>query len=203
MSDESQLQPYKALGEKLRLLRQKRHESVADVSGAVEIDEQVLVKIEQGKVLPSEDILMLLINHFGMPDDDAASLWELAGYDLEHDPGCDGHCRDHDAHNQDDDDYESRNGRQEPQSRTLVTVMLLDPRVIYTDGAQVTANQHGVIIGFSQGSGTPHALTTAKVGMSREQAYSLMRTLQRTLEASEPKQLPDGTQDKADEKPAS
>ena len=72
----------------------------------------------------------------------------------------------------------------------MVMIMAVDPRVIYSDGAQVTANNNGVIVGFTQGAGTPNALTTAKIGMSRQQAYALMHTLRRTLEASEPKQLP-------------
>lgn len=181
MSEEQQDQPFKVLGDKLRIIRQKLHESVAEVSGAVEIDELSLQRIEQGKERPTEDILMLLINHFGMQDDDAAILWQLAGYD---DPS------DHD-HSQD---------RPDSQNRTMVMIMAVDPRVIYTDGAQVTANANGVIIGFSQGIGTPHAITTAKVGMSREQAHALMRTLERTLEASKPRQLPDGSKQRPTDK---
>ncbi len=155
------------------------HESVAEVSGAVEIDEQALLKIEQGQERPSEDILMLLINHFGLQDDDAAALWRLAGYEE-----CDNPEHDH---------YQGRDEQQsaqEGQSRTMLMIMAVDPRVIYTDGAQVTANANGVIIGFMQGTGTPNALTVAKLGMSRTQAYSLLRTLAQTLEASKPKQLP-------------
>ncbi len=171
MSDEQQEQPFKVLGEKLKIIRQKLHESVAEVCGAVEIDEQSLQRIEQGKERPAEDILLLLINHFGMQDDDAANLWQLAGYDEPH-------------------DHQDHLHGPEAQNRTMVMIMAVDPRVIYSDGAQVTANSSGVIIGFSQGVGTPQAITTAKVGMSREQAYALMRTLERTLEASKPRQLP-------------
>ena len=156
MNDE---QPFKVLGEKLRIIRQKLHESVAEVCGAVEIDEQSLQRIEQGSERPSEDILLLLINHFGMQDDDAANLWQLAGYD---------EPNDHQDHS---------HAQSETQNRTMVMIMAVDPRVIYSDGAQVTANTSGVIIGFSQGVGTPQAITTAKIGMSREQAYALMRTL--------------------------
>lgn len=181
------------LGEKLRTIRQRLHESVAEVSGAVEIDEQSLLKIEQGHERPSEDILMLLINHFGIQDDDAADLWQLAGYEE-----CDNPDHDH-YHGRNDDRTSSQS---EGQARTMVMIMAVDPRVIYTDGAQVTANANGVIIGFSQGSGTPNALTVSKLGMSREQAYSLMRTLARTLEASKPKRLPK-PQDSSDEKTAS
>lgn len=174
MSNEHQEQPFKVLGEKLKTIRQKLNESVAEVSGAVEIDEQALQRIEQGKERPSEDILMLLINHFGMQEDEAASLWQLAGYD--------------------EPSSESEQPRAEQQNRTMVMIMAVDPRVIYSDGAQITANSNGVIIGFSQGVGTPNAITTAKIGMSREQAYSLLSTLQRTLEASKPRQLPDPAQ---------
>lgn len=199
MSQEQHELPYKILGEKLKALRQNMHETVAEVSGAVEIDEQELLKIEQGAQRPDEDVLMLLINHFGMRDDDAANLWELAGYELEHDPDCDGNCRNGQHRRDDDEDYEPRQSRRpEAQTKQILTVMLLDPRVIYSDGAQVTANSNGVIIGFSQGSGTPHALTTAKIGMSREQAYRLLHTLHRTLTASEPKQLP-SPKDKKDD----
>src|SRR5690349_21373032 len=172
MSEQQQEQPFKVLGEKLKTIRQKLHESVAEVSGAVEIDEQSLLKIEQGKERPSEDVLMLLISHFGMQDDDAANLWQLAGYDEPHD------------HDRNPSHPENN------QNRTMVMIMAVDPRVIYSDGAQVTANANGVILGFSQGVGTPSAITTAKIGMSREQAYALMNTLARTLEASSPRQLP-------------
>jgi transcriptional regulator with XRE-family HTH domain len=179
MSDNRAELPFKPLGDKLKTIRQKLHESVAEVSGAVEIDEQSLQRIEQGRERPSEDILMLLINHFGMQDDEASTLWKLAGYDEPHD-----HDHDHD---------EPESGRPDAQNRTMVMIMAVDPRVIYSDGAQVTANANGVILGFSQGVGTPQAITTAKIGMSREQAYSLLRTLERTLEASKPRQLPDSS----------
>lgn len=174
MSKEQHEQPFRILGEKLKTIRQKLHESVAEVSGAVEIDEQSLQRIEQGRERPTEDILLLLINHFGMQDDDAANLWQLAGYD---DPN--------------DEEAGHSHSQQDNQNRTMVMIMAVDPRVIYSDGAQVTANANGVILGFSQGVGTPSAITTAKIGMSREQAYALLNTLERTLKASEPRQLPD------------
>ncbi|HTH72332.1 MAG TPA: helix-turn-helix transcriptional regulator [Candidatus Pristimantibacillus sp.] len=181
MSDEQREQPFKNLGEKLKTIRQKLHESVAEVSGAVEIDEQSLQRIEQGSERPSEDILLLLINHFGMQDDDAAILWQLAGYDEPH-------------------DHDDRGSSQsDNQNRTMVMIMAVDPRVIYSDGVQVTANANGVIFGFSQGIGTPQAMTTAKIGMSREQAYAMLRVLQQTLEASKPRQLPSSSEKKDDQ----
>lgn len=175
MNKKQQEQPYKQLGDRLRTIRQKLHESVAEVSGAVEIDEPALERIEQGRERPAEDILLLLINHFGMREDEAASLWQLAGYDQPRSN------RDHD-----------HDASEETNNRSAILVMAVDPRIIYSDGVQVTASNNGVTISFSQSSGTPNALTTAKIGMSREQAYAVIRTLQDALTRSEPRQLPSG-----------
>ncbi len=172
MNSNRQDLPFKTLGQKLKTLREKLHESVAEVSGAVEIDEQTLTRFEQGQERPSQDILMLLINHFDIPDDDADKLWHLAGYE----------------HN-DDDTAEP----DIPNNRTMVMIMAVDPRITYSDGVNITANSQGVVLNFSQGGGTPHALTTARVGMSREQAANLLNALQRALHASEPRQLPPST----------
>lgn len=181
MSKEGQELPFKNLGDRLKTIRQKLHESVAEVSGAVEIDETTLQRIEQGRERPSEDILMLLISHFGMQDDEAANLWQLAGYEPHH-------------HHDDDDGH--THGRQSNPATLLV--MAVDPRVIYSDGLSVSANKNGVIMTFAQGTGTPHVITTAKVGMSREQAQSVLRTLQQALQKSEPRQLGHGKTPEAD-----
>ncbi len=181
MSEKQQEQPFKQLGDRLKTIRQKLHESVAEVSGAVEIDSTTLERIEKGQERPTEDILMLLISHFGMHDDEAAGLWQLAGYDQPRDGG-----RDDDTNN----------------GRATILVMAVDPRVIYSDGAQVSANKNGVVISFSQNNGTSNPLVTAKIGMSRDQAQLVLQALQESLKHSEPRQLPDGLQksDQADEK---
>src|SRR5262245_43560188 len=72
--------PFRILGWHLKLAREQLTESVAEVSGAVEIDAEILEKIEQGKTRPSEDVLLLLISHLGFEDAEANSIWELAGY---------------------------------------------------------------------------------------------------------------------------
>lgn len=171
--------PFRQLGSRLKTIRQKLHESVAEVSGAVEIDENTLQRIEQGHERPAEDILMLLISHFGMREDEAASLWQLAGYEQ---PA---------SHDHEPTDENSN-------TRSAVLVMAIDPRIIYTDGVQVTAGRNGVTLSFSQASGTSNALTTAKVGMSREQAYAVLRALQDALSRSEPRQLPEKSQSPKD-----
>lgn len=172
MKDDYKHQPFAQLGDTLKELRQRRKESVAEVSGAVEIDEQTLVKIEQGHERPTEDILMLLISHFGMHEDEAAGLWQLAGYDRqEHDQT-----------------------QPTQANKTMVMIMAVDPRVVYSDGVQVVANGSGVIMNFAQGTGTPQALVTARVGMSREQAAMVLRALQTALNPAAPRQLPPGKQ---------
>ena len=180
MNEKRQEQPFKQLGERLKTIRQKLHESVSEVSGAVEIDEPMLQQIEQGNQRPSEDILMLLISHFGMHDDEAAGLWQLAGYDQLR-------SHDHDTNNDD------------PNGRATILVMAVDPRVIYSDGVQVSANRNGVVISFSQANGMSNSLTTARIGMSREQAGAVIRTLQEALGRSEPRQLPGALDAKKDD----
>ena len=174
--NEQRESPFQSLGKRLKTIRQKLQETVADVSGAVEIDTQELERIEQGQDRPSEDILMLLISHFGIRDDEAASLWQLAGYEPPHD------------HDHDDSD-------ETPAARATVLLMAVDPRVIYSDGVHVSAGPKGVVVSFAQGAGTSHSLTTARVGMSREQAYNVIRALQETLQNTEPRELPEHFED--------
>ena len=177
MSEKSQEKPFQQLGDTLRTLRQKLHESVLDVSGAVEIDETALEKIESGHVRPSEDILNLLISHFGMQDDDAAKLWQLAGYDR--------------PHNHDDDIPEEL-----ASGRAGMLVMAIDPRVIYRDGVHVNAGPNGVVLSFAQAASMQEPLVTARVGMSREQARNVIRVLQGALDKTEPRELPSGKKPK-------
>ncbi|HYH75108.1 MAG TPA: helix-turn-helix transcriptional regulator [Candidatus Saccharimonadales bacterium] len=184
MSEQSQEQPFKHLGDRLKTIRQQLHETVADVSGAVEIEEKVLSRIEEGRIRPSEDILMLLISHFNMQDDEAAGLWHLAGYEPP---------REHDhEHDRERDDAKG--------DRNTILVMAVDPRVIYSDGVQVHANPNGVVMSFAQNNGTPGGLVTAKIGMSREQARNVLRVLEDALNYSEPRQLAEGEQKKTAKK---
>lgn len=166
--------PFKVLGKHLNRARELAKESVAEVSGAVEIDEATLERIEEGRERPSEDILLLLITHFGIQDDEAVSLWELAGYDRT-------------QHLKNDDDPTN--------SRSLVMIMALDSRIVYSDKIEVVANTNGVILNFLQSPNGPYqAQTVARVGMSREQSQNVLRVLQQTLSQSAkammPKSLP-------------
>ena len=174
MSDKNTRLPYEPLGSQLRHLRERNRESVAEVSGAVEIDEKELSSIEAGTERPSEDILLLLISHFAVEDDKAAELWQLAGYDKQ----------------QAEDDSDGAAAR----AQTLM--VMVDPRVMYSDSFEVVANNRGVVLNFSQAAGqNGQPLTIARIGMSREQAKTVMGILHQALydiENPGRKQLGDG-----------
>lgn len=162
MSDTNKPVPYEPLGNILKNLRERNRESVAEVSGAVEIEEKTLAKIESGLDRPSEDILLLLISHFAVEDDKAAEMWQLAGYDK--------------PQAEDASEPSSSNGR----SQTLM--VMVDPRVMYSDSVEVTANKQGVVLNFSQVNGqNGQPLTVSRIGMSREQAKMVMGILHQAL----------------------
>jgi hypothetical protein len=161
-------------GQELRTLRRRSCESLAEVSGAVEIDVKDLGEIEAGVRLPSEDVVMLLISHFSLREDEALKLWRLAGFD------------------------NALSGISQNIAQTE-NISVADNRILYTDLIQVSANNYGVIINFLQGlggDGKPSAV--ARVGMSREHAKSVVEVLQRTLNLADspvkktPKRLIDG-----------
>jgi len=165
MSDKNKRLPYETLGSQLRHLRERSRESLAEVSGAVEIDEKDLTLIEAGTERPSEDILLLLISHFALEDEKAAELWQLAGYDK---------SQGDDSHN-----HESA-GQQSRQQQTLM--IMIDPRVMYSDAVEVVGSPEGVVLNFSQNAGQHgQPLTVSRIGMSREQAKMLMGVLHQAL----------------------
>lgn len=177
MSKSHEPAPFATLGVKLKTLREKHKESLAEAAGAVEIAEEQLERIEEGLERPSEEILMLLINHFGTREDDAVRLWELAGYDHE-DP---------------DDDTEGT------IAKTIVMAVAMDPRIVYSDQVQVNGTKHGVVLTFAQpGGGQLPQMPVARIGMSRSQAKQLLVVLKDTLEQldkhhpDQPRQLPSG-----------
>lgn len=80
MSRAEKSHPFSQLGQHLKALRAKAKESLAEASGAVEIDVMQLANFENGRIKPTEDILLLLISHFQAKEEEAIHLWEMAGY---------------------------------------------------------------------------------------------------------------------------
>lgn len=172
--------PFRLLGSRLKILREDSHESVAEVSGAVEIDPELLERIEQGEERPAEEVLMLLINHFALTEREAVQLWESAGYEQ---PG------------------EDRHNILEAQAKNILVLMALDARVLMSDEATVTAGKGGVILGFHQPNPQGQQTVVSRIGMSYEQAEELSRRLQQAIlhkrYLPNERLLPPGTVDKA------
>ncbi len=155
----------------MKQLRQKHQESVAEVSGAVEIDMTMLGNYEAGQTRPSEDILLLLISHFNMNEDEAAKLWQLAGYDQQK--------------------LSSTASIEEGPMTQNIIVMPLESRVAYTDQVNVATNEFGVVINFMQVDGPGgQPLVVSRVGMSKEHAKIVLEALQKSFQIVEPKALP-------------
>ena len=171
-------------------MRQRLQESLGETSGAVEIGVEQLDRFERGAERPSEDILMLLISHFNLLDDEAIRIWEMAGYDSNSRPFADDY-RD-DAESITPANNQHLNGRQPVQ----VMLLALDNRILYTNGAEIVTDETGVVVNFTQSdSNTSQSSNTiARVGMSHTQAEQLLQTLQTALlhkkYLSGPKQLP-------------
>ena len=160
--NEADKNPYKPLGKKLKDLRTRANESLAEVSGAVEIDVMELASFELGKARPAEDVLLLLISHFGAKDDEAIKLWETAGYGMEKIPV---------SH--------ATNGLSSAQASTS------QDRVLFTDVVDIVVNNYGVIMNFMQSGPANSSQVVARVGMSREHAKSILKILQATLSQTE------------------
>lgn len=152
-------------------MREKRKESLAEVSGAVEIDVSVLTQYERGISRPSEDILMLLMSHFALKDEDALKIWDLAGYGRQ------------------DDGFQPAESAAE-KSVKQVMVLPMDARVVYTDMAHIVVNKNGIVLNFMQEAGLGgQPLAVARLGMSKEHAQNVVDLLQKALNQT-PKYLP-------------
>ena len=155
--------PYVSLGSHLRYVREQSKQSLAEVSGAVEIDEQQLERIETGLERPAEDILLLLISHFGVKDREAVQLWELAEYDSDMP---DEIRADHDPHQ---------------GVKPMVMLLALDVRTMYSDGMDVVVTPAGVTLHFNQTTSPSQMAPIAKIGMSQQQAELVIQTMQQAL----------------------
>ena len=155
--------PYRPLGKHLKELRTRANESLAEASGAVEIDVRELASFELGRACPTEDVLLLLISHFGAKDDEAVRLWEMAGYGMEKIPAS--HMINNDLP-----------GAHQPAN---------DSRVLFTDIVDIVVNNYGVIMNFMQSGPANSTQSVARVGMSREHAKSILQILQATITQTE------------------
>lgn len=161
-------QPFSTFGAALKKLRQEVHETEAEVSGAVEIDQIRLKAFESGESRPPEDVLLLLIQHFALREEKATELWRLAGY---------ADTPMEEAHYYANDDFGNA------KSTDPMTQRPEEAPIVYTDMIQVMVNNYGVIMQFLQGAATNGSpLAVARVGMSKEHARSIIEVLKTTLD---------------------
>lgn len=165
MEESKRQSPFLTLGIRLRLIRETCRESVAEVSCAVEIDTDVLERIESGEERPSEDILMLLISHFGVKEPEAVQLWETAGY----------------SQPMSLDDFHDRPPAMGADGKPTMVLLAIDARVLYSDGVAISGNDKGLVMHFSQVAGQQRPMPIARVGMSYQQAEETLRVLQQAL----------------------
>lgn len=164
--------PFANLGSHLRNVREQSKRSLAEVSGAVEIDEQHLAQIEAGTKRPEEDVMLLLISYFNVQDQEALHLWELAQYDSD--------LSDHlqlEPTNSDDSDPMQQLG-----NKPMVMLLAMDMRTMYSDSLDVSVNAAGVTLQFNQSlTGGTQTAPVARVGMSQQQAEQVIKALKQAL----------------------
>jgi transcriptional regulator with XRE-family HTH domain len=161
--------PFASLGSHLRTVREQSKRSLAEVSGAVEIDQQELELIEAGRQRPDEEVMLLLISYFDVQDQEALHLWELADYDSE--------LNDHLQFDQPETETSASF-----TSKPMVMLLAVDVRTLYSDGLDVKIDPAGVTLQFTQAvANQPQPIPVARLGMSHAQAELVMKTLQRAL----------------------
>ena len=155
--------PYVSLGHHLKYVREQAEQSLEEVSGAVEIEQDEAGSIEAGLERPEEDVLMLLISHFKVQDREAVQLWELADYDS-------------------DMPEEIRFSPESVQAgKQTIMLLAMDIRTMYSDGLDVIANPAGVTLNFNQAISPKQAAPVARVGMSLDQAEQVIRVIEQAL----------------------
>lgn len=174
--------PYRDLGERLQSFRKKVQETIPEVSGAVELETDKIVAFERGEARPSEDILDLLITHFDIKDDEADELWDLAGYD------------------------KSAPAADDLPAMSAIVMFPVDNRIVYTDTANISINNYGVVMQFMQNAPGGQPMAVSRVGMSIEHAKSVLEVLSRTIEQAQasktPKALPKPSNKRTTDDPA-
>jgi hypothetical protein len=154
--------PYISLGNHLKYVREQAEQSLSEVCGAVEIDEDKLVRIEAGLERPDEEVLLLLISHFKVQDREAVQLWELADYG--------GEIPD-----------EIRLNSDAQTGKHTIMLLAMDVRTMYSDGLDILANPAGLTLNFTQTTGPKQVAPVARVGMSLAQAERVAKEIERIL----------------------
>ncbi|MGH7142355.1 MAG: helix-turn-helix domain-containing protein [Candidatus Saccharimonadales bacterium] len=160
MSEPKHQLPFKTLGKHLRFLRINRQASLAEVSGAIEIETEALERIEKGEERPDEDTLMLLISYFDIRDHEAVQIWRSAGYSK---------------------DEEQKHILKDSQNKVSTILLALDLRIMYSDCVTLAGSENGLVMNFMQKAGQAEPVTISRVGMSYSQAEEVLKTLEKVV----------------------
>ena len=68
--------------------------------------------------------------------------------------------------------------------KPVVMLLAMDMRTMYSDGLNITANQGGMVLNFTQATNQPQPSTIASIGMSHQQAEQVLRALQQAVLAT-------------------
>lgn len=166
--------PYAKLGIKLKAVRLKTKRTLDEVSGAVEIDVEQLKSIESGLKRPEEEVMLLLISYYNLADKEASSLWAMAHYESA--------LSEHMVF----DNLPTPNIENivsQMTSKPMVMLMAIEQRIIYSDGFEISWNEAGLNINFTQNNTgvRPQNLSIAKIGMSYSQVNKLVQALEMAL----------------------
>jgi transcriptional regulator with XRE-family HTH domain len=163
----SKKNPYFSLGNQLQNIREKSKQTIDQVSGAIEVDSELLVKFENGLKLPDEDILSLLISHFNLQSDEAKKIWRLAGYDSFV-------------------DNFSFEPPVTPVQVPTIVIVPFDNKVIYSDLVQLSTNNYGLVLNFMQASTQKNNQPqfVSRIGISREHAADIVKMLSQALKTN-------------------
>lgn len=160
-------EPYKALGAKLKNLREQWQQSIDEVSTTLEIDRKMLREIESGKLLPSENLMDMLISHFLLTEEQADDLRAMTILPSD----------------QDQMGETMLSGLEDVLMKQIVMYLPVDNRVVYTDSMNATVNKHGVVLQFMQSpTKDGKSIPVSQVGMSREHAERMIEVIRTTLE---------------------
>lgn len=164
--------PYVLLGKHLTSVRNEAKKSLAEVSGAIEIDEKQLKEYEEGFKRPDEELMLLLISYYNMADQEALHMWDLAKYDSD--------LSDHLEIKK--SDQTDNNLKQ--FSKPMLMLLAMEVRTLYSDGVEISWNESGLSFNFTQsnqGNKQQPPTSIAKVGMSYNQAEKVYKCLQSAL----------------------
>lgn len=161
MNNNPSAKPYQQLGQRLRRIRESQHQTIEDVANSIEVDNNLLIRIEDGSLRPDEEIMDLLVSHYNIQDQLVDQLYELAGYSFD---------QNEDVLN------ETLSSALGLSKQIMLFFNPLESRVIYTDGFHIDYNYHGAQLVFTQSSAKGYN-TVSQLGMSYEMLENVSKTI--------------------------